>query len=616
MRGGMLPGGAIRTAVSLAWLCCVSCTPLNDRARDEADAATGDRTLAAAGDRCEDAADCFATSQCSTASCQQGRCVVIRLEEGASLGPDVQIEGDCRDLVCDEKGRVHSENDDADQPEGDGNPCHDVKCEGGALRTTDMADGSPCNVTGTCKAGTCSMCIEGGVCPRANDCTVFRWSCKTGAGECEDTGELREGRACEQGKVCSGGSCIPCVVGGECDVALLCHTGRRKSCSGAMTCEPEPISGMPCGNDAMGRALYCSRGECTLPCREGPCMDSTDPCQTSHWDCSMPDTPPTCVPVAAADGTSCDQASHCRDGACVPSALLNGDFHDGLSGWTATGDAPQFPIATASNNFDRLAVSTTNGGADGAAQGTISQAFVVPRDAIALRFNVSGGHSHVRLKDESGAVIQECVADETVDMWNPVSWELVSRRGQRVTIAIEDAEVNNALAFIRTTGFDVIREVEAPLRNSQFARGLEGWETSGDGQYFNVFNDYCWNVDERYGRRDSVSTYSRATGGTTALGTETLGVVSQSFVVPMDAVAIRFNVHGGSEARVRLYEGSTPLYTVSALDSDYFKMPVSWDLQPYRGKPLRLAFEDDVTSVPYGYIGVSGFDVITSFNGP
>jgi hypothetical protein len=42
---------------------------------------------------------------------------------------------------------------------------------------------------------------------------------------------------------------------------------------------------------------------------------------------------------------------------------------------------------------------------------------------------------------------------------------------------------------------------------------------------------------------------------------------------------------------------------------------VSWDLVAHRGKMLKLAIEDTVTG-SWGYIGASGFDLITAFNGP
>jgi hypothetical protein len=50
-------------------------------------------------------------------------------------------------------------------------------------------------------------------------------------------------------------------------------------------------------------------------------------------------------------------------------------------------------------------------------------------------------------------------------------------------------------------------------------------------------------------------------------------------------------------------------------DSDAIKVAVSWDLVPYRGKTVRLSLDDAAANI-YGYITSTGFDLITSFNGP
>jgi hypothetical protein len=43
---------------------------------------------------------------------------------------------------------------------------------------------------------------------------------------------------------------------------------------------------------------------------------------------------------------------------------------------------------------------------------------------------------------------------------------------------------------------------------------------------------------------------------------------------------------------------------------------VSWNLEPHRGAMLKISIEDYSQVTPYGYIGTTGFDVITSYNGP
>jgi hypothetical protein len=469
-----------------------------------------------------------------------------------------------------------------------------------------------------CKAGRCVECEEGGDCTRASDCEIYKTKCINGKPSCEPTGMPRDGMRCQSGKVCYGGSCVPCVVGAECDVGDPCYLGRVKSCDNGLECEPQPQSGMSCGTDRSGKTKYCVAGLCTTPCREGPCMTASGPCMTSHWDCEKSDSAPACLSVPVEDGTACDSGT-CRSGACAVSALNNGSFSKGIEGWTAAGDAAKFLLAPNPDNWDRITLSTkTDAGVS--AKGSLSQTFSVPSDAIALRFYVSGGQAHVRLKDSSGSALEDCTGINQMGKAIPVSWDLVARRGMNLTIAIEDDVDTGDWGFITTTGFDVIRDVAVPLRNSQWSNDFAGWETSGDGQNWNIFVDgNYWTgqslmAEKEYGERRSLSTFARSQTAA-AYGDGSRGSVSQMFVVPMDAEAMRFNVHGG-RATVSLYAAGEQVATVTAANDDYRKIPVNWDLKPYRGMTLKLSIEDNTTVTPWGYIGVSGFDVITSWNGP
>jgi hypothetical protein len=88
------------------------------------------------------------------------------------------------------------------------------------------------------------------------------------------------------------------------------------------------------------------------------------------------------------------------------------------------------------------------------------------------------------------------------------------------------------------------------------------------------------------------------------------------FLVPNDAIAIRFVIHGGRGGSVNLYRGDQRIETVTGSNTDAHKLPVSWNLEPHRGAMLKIAIEDYSQMTPYGYIGTTGFDVITSYNGP
>jgi hypothetical protein len=177
-------------------------------------------------------------------------------------------------------------------------------------------------------------------------------------------------------------------------------------------------------------------------------------------------------------------------------------------------------------------------------------------------------------------------------------------------------------AYVKASGFDVVRDVQMPLRNSQFADAFDGWETTGDGLYFNLFTDYGYytaefigTADMTYGSRLTVSTYGRSSEAT-AERDATRGTVSQTFLVPNDAVAIRFTLHGGRGGSISLYRGQERLQTVTGSNTDAHKLPVSWALEPYRGAMLKIAIEDNSTMSPYGYVGTTGFDLITGYNGP
>lgn len=478
-----------------------------------------------------------------------------------------------------------------------------------------MADQTPCNDTGTCQSGSCSVCGAGFDCSRPSDCTVHRVTCDDAIFKCDDTGVARLG-ACERGKVCHAGSCVPCVVGAQCDTGTLCHIGLVTSCQDELICEPQPASGTACGTDAAGRTRYCVDGVCTTPCRDGECMSVSDPCKTSHWDCSNVAQEPLCVVVDSPEGSSCAAGSVCRSGDCRANALVNGDFSRGLEGWVTSGDGASFALKSDAALDGRTVLSTspTHDAGGAATMGTIAQTFIVPIDAVALRFIISGGQASVRLSDAEATTLVEWTGVESNELHVPVSWELESQRGKTLTLSIVDNLGAGDWAYVNVSGFDVIREVDGPIKNPQWAEGFDGWETSGDGLYFNLFDDYNLYAVDKYGMRRSVSTYARA--GTANLGDSTQGTVSQSFVVPMDATALRVNLCGGKESLLRLFDGASEIYRRSGLDSDVIKVAVSWDLVPYRGRTLRLVIEDAQTRAPYAYLGISGFDVITSYNGP
>jgi hypothetical protein len=328
-----------------------------------------------------------------------------------------------------------------------------------------------------------------------------------------------------------------------------------------------------------------------------------------------------------ADGAACGDDSTCHAGGCGRSALVNGSFSQGFRGWDLTGDAANFIIGADPNHnrpFLTTWINMPNGNGD-IPRGSVSQRFTVPADALALRFLVSGGHAFIRLRDDSRNVLQEVTGADTNDVLTPVSWDLTAYRGRNLIVAIEDDLDTGGWSFVQVLGFDVIRDVDAPLRNSQFLAALDHWDLTGDARYFSIWDDnqFFRKVGENmfepapaYGLRRSISSFVHDTTAPNQSDAAT-GTVSQRFLVPADAVALRFNVHGGRLGRVELREGSNRLYLATGADDNNVKVPVSWDLTGHRGKMLELAVIDDRgADTGWTFIGTTGFDLITSYNGP
>ncbi|MET0391354.1 MAG: hypothetical protein ABW321_35600 [Polyangiales bacterium] len=455
--------------------------------------------------------------------------------------------------------------------------CAEARCRDGRCESSFVAQGVAVpadeQVAADCREVACDG--QGGRASRPNDsdlpddgdpCHVA--SCSSGAPQITSA---PDGTACNDTGQCSGGTCSVCKADQDCTQPNDCAQKRTQCVNGALRCE------------ATGETLI--------------------------------------------DGSLCGEDSYCHAGQCTKAALVNGDFRDGLRGWTIDGLADRFRVETESDQFARTRLTTWDVQAGAIAgeylKGTLSQRFVVPADALALRFLVSGGHAHVRLRDAAGAILEDVIGRDSNELHVPVSWDLVARRGQTLQIAIEDDLDAPGWSFVNVNGFDVIREDSAVLVNSQFTAHLDGWELAGDGMYFNVFTDHNFvgkmgdePVDDpAYGTRTSVSTYIWDMAAPRVDHTA-IGKLSQTFTVPPDATALRFNIHGGKTASIALIENGAPLFSISGNDSNDPKICVSWNLASHRGKVVTLVIDDPVGDVGFGFIGTSGFDLITAYNGP
>lgn len=614
---------AITSALIMVTL--TACTPIADvmEASDSGPEESRPQSIRVGTAVCATSKDCKPRGPCYSVSCTDGVCVEEAREAGSEIPEHQQSKGDCETLICGDDGRVEGMPDDSDVPSNEETSCRTASCDDGMPALKNAPDSTACNGAGTCSGGVCSECVDGQDCSQPGDCTVKKYRCTDDGAVCEDTGEARLHTACGPAKVCQEGRCVPCAVGDECAVDAPCHVGRIASCDPEIVCESSPLSGVSCGPEK-GDDLFCSDGKCVSACREGPCSATSEPCQDSHWDCESAGEP-QCVMVPHVDGEACGESSSCHAGKCIHSVLVNGDFTHGLDGWTLSGDAEKFLAGQIGAPTGRTGVSTSPdlAGNASAVKGAISQMFTVPSDALALRFVVNAGEAHVRLKDAEGNILEDCTGRDSLDLWIPVSWDLAQRRGQTLTIAVEDDVDSGRWGYVTTTGFDVIREVSTPVRNPGFVEGLDSWEATGDAQRFVVHPAYHYyeGLDANtggvamYGRRIIVSTYTRDAGGET-VADASRGALSQAFVIPDDAVALRFNMVGGRGCEVRLTHDDEVLLTAVGPDVHTRQVPVSWPLTSFRGMPVRLTVEDDSVATTIGSISVSGFDLVTSFNGP
>jgi hypothetical protein len=282
--------------------------------------------------------------------------------------------------------------------------------------------------------------------------------------------------------------------------------------------------------------------------------------------------------------------------------LVNGDFSQGLDGWHQTGDADRF--RTFRDPGDAFRWSLTTAPADrSVAMGTVYQDFIVPADGVALRFYIHGGRSHVKLM-QGPYVVREAVAMDDNLRRVPVSFDLRAYRSHKLRILVVDDEADPEWGFISVSGFDVIREA-SPIVNPWFEDDFDGWTV--EGQAPRLFTDL-----ETIGQVKAVTTWDNERDGDALIGK-----LWQEFTIPDDAIVLRFNIHGGQNAFVRLFDAGdgSLLREAWGANSNTLRIPIVWDLVPLRGRTVKLAVDDPSTG-SWSYIGSSGFDVITEGNGP
>jgi alpha-tubulin suppressor-like RCC1 family protein len=174
----------------------------------------------ATGQPCETAADCPKPKDpCFAAACADGACRNEVLTAGTI--PAAQVVGDCKQMVCDGRGRSITREDPADTPADDGNDCTEERCTGDQAEHAPVAAGAACGQGGVCTGtGICGACI-----PDKRRCT-------SGVPErCDASGQWQQAAACGgAAPVCSRGGCArvaELVLGDGVTCARLSDDGAR-----------------------------------------------------------------------------------------------------------------------------------------------------------------------------------------------------------------------------------------------------------------------------------------------------------------------------------------------------------------------------------------------------
>jgi hypothetical protein len=137
-------------------------------------------------------------------------------------------------------------------------------------------------------------------------------------------------------------------------------------------------------------------------------------------------------------------------GVGLPKAkLVNGDFANGLEGWTATGTS--FGVFTHADG--RRWVTTHVPPAKDALVGTLSQEFIVDSTTSELAFKVHGGDARVLLK-HGNEIIRATQGRRTNTSDLSVVWSLSRLRGEKVQLVIEDT-LTGPWGFISVSGFEL-----------------------------------------------------------------------------------------------------------------------------------------------------------------
>jgi len=186
----------------------------------------------------------------------------------------------------------------------------------------DAEDGVECGTDKVCSGGTCVSCKAGDDCqPDANNvCLAGTVSCANGP-SCDAAGNAPAGTDCGTDQVCSSGTCVACKVGDACSPSgQPCKTGTL-ACAAGPVCQ---VTGNKTGGTSCGTDQVCtSNGACASCVQDGACTPS-NVCHQGQQDCT---SGPNCIDtqLAGNEGASClgsGTYNFCTAGTCT--ACQNG----------------------------------------------------------------------------------------------------------------------------------------------------------------------------------------------------------------------------------------------------------------------------------------------------
>ncbi len=267
----------------------------------------------------DDGASGRACGDAQRSKCYAGKCLPC-----AAMDP---APGDCRNLACDEAGKVVEVNDDSDVPPDDGVECTDSACRAGAPVHPVSAAGTACRSGGFCNAsGACVPCFGQQGCDVAKGYFCFGEaecvSCNDGVQDGQEShtdcggpdcpgclGDPCSGNAdCQTGSTCADGYCCVTACAGSCEACAFSLTGvgngqcapLKAGMLDGENCAAQGGCGAVPGTCACDDGLL-DNGEAGVDCG-GACGDC-GPCM----ECSLTG----CVPLPAGSESGCDGDSRC-----------------------------------------------------------------------------------------------------------------------------------------------------------------------------------------------------------------------------------------------------------------------------------------------------------------